>query len=219
MPSKSSFSIVFRWNICYNYKGKRLFVEGLQSSFPKIQTFYNFSLESGDIAMRLRRLEFAIISVTLAFVCFMGGFFTGRSWNSVNITAVATQNGGSHGVGLSISSPGQIEQEIPAAPDTSHSAGDLSPGAGDTANSNGVTQTGKIPETAGAPRDGDGKININLAAQSELMDLPGIGSVLASRIVDYRRQHGAFTSIEDIRSVSGIGEKRYDTIKDKITVG
>jgi competence protein ComEA len=51
------------------------------------------------------------------------------------------------------------------------------------------------------------------------MDLPGIGSVLASRIVDYRRQHGDFARVEDLRNVSGIGEKRYEAIYDKVTVG
>jgi competence protein ComEA len=51
------------------------------------------------------------------------------------------------------------------------------------------------------------------------MDLPGIGPVLAERIFEYRRQNGPFSSIEDIRRVSGIGEKRYEAIQDKITVG
>jgi competence protein ComEA len=83
----------------------------------------------------------------------------------------------------------------------------------------GGAETIKPPELAGAPIDGDGKININLASQSELMDLPGIGSVLASRIVDYRRQHGGFSRIEDLRNVSGIGEKRYEAIQSQITVG
>ena len=43
--------------------------------------------------MRLRKLELVIIGLTLAFACFMGGFFTGRGWSDVSIVAVATGDG------------------------------------------------------------------------------------------------------------------------------
>jgi competence protein ComEA len=163
--------------------------------------------------MRLRRLELVVIGVTLAFACFMGGFFTGRSWSVVDITAVATQNGEAQGVGISITTTGGAAQDGTMPADNSHN--DATSREQPQNDTGGNSQT----ESAGAPRGGDGKININLATQSELMDLPGIGSVLASRIVDYRRQHGDFSRIEDLRSVSGIGEKRYEAIQDKITVG
>jgi len=157
--------------------------------------------------MRLRRLEFVVLGVTLAFACFMGGFFTGRSWSAVNVVAVATQ--GDETFGISVRSPEaalQPNRTGSAAPDNSQEQ----PGA---------NVPDRPAETVGVPREGDGKININLASQSELTDLPGIGTVLASRIVDYRRQHGDFARIEDIRNVSGIGERRYEAIQDKITVG
>ncbi len=48
--------------------------------------------------------------------------------------------------------------------------------------------------------------------------LPGIGKVLAQRIVDYRNEHGTFKTIEDLLKVSGIGEVTFDKIKDYITV-
>lgn len=64
----------------------------------------------------------------------------------------------------------------------------------------------------------NGKVDINTATQSELDTLPGIGETLAKRILDYRSTNGPFKSIEDIRNVSGIGQKRYDDIKDLITV-
>lgn len=64
----------------------------------------------------------------------------------------------------------------------------------------------------------NGKVNINTATQSELDTLPGIGETLAKRIFDYRSTNGPFKSIEDIRNVNGIGQKRYDDIKDLITV-
>ncbi len=63
-----------------------------------------------------------------------------------------------------------------------------------------------------------GKININNATESEFETLPGIGPVLAKRIIEYRKSMGLFKTVEDIKGVSGIGEKRYDEIKDLITV-
>lgn len=65
---------------------------------------------------------------------------------------------------------------------------------------------------------GDGKVNINTAEVSELDTLPGIGETYANRIIEYRNNNGAFKNIEDIKNVSGIGEKRYEAIKDLITV-
>lgn len=63
-----------------------------------------------------------------------------------------------------------------------------------------------------------GKININNATESDFETLPGIGPVLAKRITEHRNSIGLFKTIDDIRGVSGIGEKRYDEIKDLITV-
>lgn len=64
-----------------------------------------------------------------------------------------------------------------------------------------------------------GKVNVNTATVKELDDaLPGIGPTLAQRIVDYREQHGPFRSPEDIKNVSGIGERRFEQIKDLITI-
>lgn len=62
-----------------------------------------------------------------------------------------------------------------------------------------------------------GKININKCSQIELESLPGIGEVLAMRIIDYRNLN-VFTTIEDLKQVSGIGDKKYDSLKDLITV-
>ena len=62
-----------------------------------------------------------------------------------------------------------------------------------------------------------GKININIAEVSELDTLPGIGEVYAKRIVEYRKANGPFKKTDDIKNVSGIGEKRYEAIKDLIT--
>lgn len=61
-------------------------------------------------------------------------------------------------------------------------------------------------------------ININSAPLETLMALPGIGEVKAQAIIDYRNQHGPFTSPEQIMKVSGIGPGTYESIQDLITI-
>lgn len=62
-------------------------------------------------------------------------------------------------------------------------------------------------------------VNINTADVDTLTALPGIGRVLAERIVAYRRQNGHFRAIEEITKVEGIGEKKAEAILELITVG
>ena len=52
----------------------------------------------------------------------------------------------------------------------------------------------------------------------ELDNLPGIGPALANRIIEYREENGKFKNIEDIQNVKGIGESKYNDIKEKIIV-
>src|SRR5699024_7985168 len=61
-------------------------------------------------------------------------------------------------------------------------------------------------------------VNINTASQTELETLPGIGPSIALRIINYREENGRFSSIEDIKNVSGIGDSKFDDIKNYITV-
>lgn len=61
-------------------------------------------------------------------------------------------------------------------------------------------------------------VNINTATKAELMTLTGIGEVKAKAIIDYRNENGNFSSTEEIMNVSGIGEKIYEKIKNRITV-
>lgn len=64
-----------------------------------------------------------------------------------------------------------------------------------------------------------GKINVNTATLAQIDELPGIGPVLAQRIIDYRTENGPFSVIEDLMHVDGIGEVRFNEIKDYITTG
>ena len=59
-------------------------------------------------------------------------------------------------------------------------------------------------------------ININKATVSELMKIPGVGEALAKRIIDYRKENGKFIKIEDLKNVSGIGDKKFDSLKEYI---
>lgn len=83
-----------------------------------------------------------------------------------------------------------------------------------TGNSNNISSTG-----IGNSQSSQNKvININFADLSELVQLPGIGSVIAQNIIDYRNKYGQFKSKEELKNVKGIGEKKFEKIKDFISV-
>lgn len=62
----------------------------------------------------------------------------------------------------------------------------------------------------------EGQININTADEKTLDELPGVGPTMAKRIVEYRETEGAFQSIEDIKKIKGIGEAKFNRMKDKL---
>jgi competence protein ComEA len=63
-----------------------------------------------------------------------------------------------------------------------------------------------------------GPVNLNTATLAQLQTLPGVGPVLAQRILDYRDQHGGFGAVADLQKVSGIGDSRYNDLKNRVTV-
>ena len=75
-----------------------------------------------------------------------------------------------------------------------------------------VTQLGLAPGAAAA-------VNINSATKEQLESLDGIGPVKAQAIVDHRKAHGPFKTVDDLRNVKGIGTKRMEKLRNDVTVG
>ncbi|WKZ38036.1 MAG: helix-hairpin-helix domain-containing protein [Anaerolineales bacterium] len=85
--------------------------------------------------------------------------------------------------------------------------------------SSGANGSSSTTEDLSSSEPSDNKlININTATLQELDSLPGIGPTLAQRIIDHRNENGAFSTIEEIMDVSGIGLSTFENIKDLITV-
>ncbi|MEA3328899.1 MAG: helix-hairpin-helix domain-containing protein [Candidatus Omnitrophota bacterium] len=61
-------------------------------------------------------------------------------------------------------------------------------------------------------------VNLNKAGEEELIQLPGIGCILAKRIIDYRKHHGYFTKLDDIKKVTGIGNRKFERIKEHLAL-
>ncbi len=82
------------------------------------------------------------------------------------------------------------------------------------ASAGGATSTGSS-SPGGQPA---GPVDLNTASPEQLDALPGVGPVLAQRIVDWRTAHGRFDSIDQLREVSGIGPSKFDDIRALVTV-
>ena len=123
-----------------------------------------------------------LIVLTLALVCFFGGFLLGSSRTGTQVQVLT-------------------EKSATLAPS-------IAPASTEQAREDEPEPEGEVTFP----------VNINTAGKKALMELPGIGETYAQRIIDHREKHGPFTEIEGIMEVSGIGEKRFENIKDYITV-
>ncbi len=87
-------------------------------------------------------------------------------------------------------------------------------------NSNDDEDTGIISSeiSSSTPSNKNQKININKANAQDLESVPGIGPSTAEKIVTYRNENGKFSSIDDLKNVTGIGEKKFESIKDYISI-
>jgi competence protein ComEA len=73
-----------------------------------------------------------------------------------------------------------------------------------------------VPEAGHADVGGRGRVRINVATVDQMQSLPGVGPVLAERIVAHREEHGPFTTVEDLLDVPGIGEGKLAALRESV---
>lgn len=142
---------------------------------------------------RLARAEKIVLAIMALAAAFTLGYFAGRSAGHGGTMTVETQK--STVVAETQEQTAKATEEAVTEPP--------SPGA----------------TASGEPNVQDGLVNINTATVEELMTLPGVGEVIARRIIDFRETYGGFKIIDEIADVSGIGDATFENIKDLITVG
>ena len=150
-----------------------------------------------------------LLLVTAIFVAFTLGFFAGRNFSAspVQITALPAET---HDTSLLMQAPAETEPVTEEAIAVSEVELTI-PSSEST-----IMET-EAPTEAPTEETSD-LININSASVAQLVTLPGIGEVLAQRIVDYREANGPFPSVAALTNVSGIGEKKLAAIIHLVTV-
>ncbi|WP_344562086.1 ComEA family DNA-binding protein [Streptomyces axinellae] len=107
------------------------------------------------------------------------------------------------------------EQIVVAAP--GKGGGGSQPGAAGPAGAPGAGSSGGAASGGSATGASGAPISLSSATPEQLETLPGVGPVLAQHIIDYRTEHGGFSSIDQLQEVNGIGDKRFADIKPQVT--
>lgn len=137
-----------------------------------------------------------------------------RIEDAINAAGGLTENADISNVNLAYVLEDGSKLNIPSKLDENNEGNIISLDSGNTLNNNASNAEGKDDMIIKK----DDKININKATKDQFEKLPGIGASLAERILTYRKEKGKFDKIEDLKDVSGIGESKFENIKDYICV-
>jgi comEA protein len=162
--------------------------------------------------MKLSVVEWAVLALTGLFLTFTVGYFTGTQ-QSGTVTASGT---------ITVQTETTPSAEQTAATESAEEAvTETAETVTAAPESTDGTETTETESTASetALSEATELVNINTADAAALEALPGIGAELAARIVAYREENGLFQFAEDITNVYGIGDGKYASIAEYITVG
>ncbi|EOR23708.1 MULTISPECIES: helix-hairpin-helix domain-containing protein [Bacillaceae] len=81
-----------------------------------------------------------------------------------------------------------------------------------------IGEEGEVVNDQASLSANEGLVNINKASETELLQLPGVGPSKAAAIIEYREQNGGFSTKEDLKKISGIGEKTYEKLEPFLTI-
>lgn len=132
-----------------------------------------------------------------------------RLYDAVELLGGTTKEADLNGVNLSVRLEDEQHYIIPKIGET------ISVTSNDSSNNPNLKNE---PKSESKNISNESKVNINIATIEELDSLPGVGEATANKILQHREENGQFNSIEDIKNVNGIGDKKYENIKDLICV-
>lgn len=143
--------------------------------------------------MRITKAEKIAIGITVVLMLVVGAFYLGRATSDPVVTVESAPE-----PTITYAVP-SVVPDVSDAPSQAYSSAAVS----------------EFSEVSG---ESSGRIDLNKADAQLLETLPGIGPVLAQRILDYRESSGGFASVEELKNVSGIGDKTFAAIENLVEV-